>query len=94
MSRTLQDMRRDLADMTFEGHDFGDLKIEAVNGWEISGPEFTRIFFVQAEDPSPEDPSQTSIRCSFSVLFDPETAVLRQVDFEPPPRQESAAPSF
>lgn len=71
---TLLDLRRDAADRKFEDFDFGETKVEDMEGWEYEndGDQMTRtVYFENAEDPDAD-----SVRGHFNVRFEEGSAVI------------------
>lgn len=72
--------RRQAAETIYQDWDFGDLQVEAQNGWEHDGlNRFERVVFLAAGDPGSD-----SLRTVFAVEFAQGSARSYEVEFTPP----------
>ncbi len=85
----LEARRRDQADAAFEEADFGDVTVEAHNGWEVEGDRWTKLAFMDVG-------GEETVKMYFGVEFTPGTAGLVHLpEFEVPERIENlAGPDF
>lgn len=75
---TLERRRRFAADCAFEDADFGDVSVEAHNGWETEGDRFTKLAFMDVG-------GDETVAMTFAVEFLPGTAELASdPEFETP----------
>lgn len=63
----LEALRRQAADVLFEDAELGF--VEAVNGWEISGERWERVYFV-------DEGEDASVRKTFAITFKDNSAVI------------------
>ncbi len=72
--QTLIDKRHEAADRKFEDFDFGEAKIEDMEGWEYEneGDQMTRTVYFE----NSEDPDADSVRGHFNVRFEQGSAVI------------------
>lgn len=83
----LEARRRAEADLAFEAEDFGDVVVEAHDGWETCGDRYTKVAFM---DVGAED----TARMVFAVEFLPGTAgLVSRPEYDLPQRVEDA-PAF
>lgn len=70
--RDLEDFetsRSRVAERIFEEYAFGSATVAAANGWEISGHEWVRVLFFEADNPDDD-----SVKGHFALVFRPNTS--------------------
>jgi hypothetical protein len=72
---SLDELRGAAAQTAFEAHDFGDLEVEDMSGWEFSTREsrWSRAVYV-----APDIAGEPSRRADFTVVFETNTAVIKE----------------
>ncbi|MGY3582357.1 hypothetical protein ACVIGB_000719 [Bradyrhizobium sp. USDA 4341] len=72
---SLEELRGSAAQAAFEAHDFGELEVEDISGWEFStrDSKWTRAVYL-----TPDTAGGPSCRAEFTVVFESDTAVIKE----------------